>query len=90
MAIRDGDLPAICTSCTPHHAENCATCFGWGLKRGAVVNGRPVPIIATETDGRDPLPPWERCPECGGTPFGIEADAAIVAAKSEPPPVSRR
>jgi hypothetical protein len=69
--IGSGQEPRICNECTPSHAENCGTCFGWGLHDPPVTDG--CKIIAghhleeAAANGR-----WKRCQECGGSPVGRE------------------
>jgi hypothetical protein len=47
------------------------TCFGFGLKRIDDIDG-PIPISAGSAHRKDYPEAWIKCPECGGTPFGIQ------------------
>lgn len=74
----------LCTdeTCSFHqrHVENCNRCFGWGTakerpgKTHRLERHPPLPASALEealASGD-----WERCTDCGGTPYGREASAA--------------
>ena len=58
----------LCTDCTPHHYDNCPTCFGYGV-RAQSCDGRPAPVgSAAARDPKDTE--WLPCPTCGSTPAG--------------------
>ena len=53
----------VCTTCFPHHIENCDTCFGFGVFKNS------IPINASYvSDGKRKCLP---CPECGSTLEGL-------------------
>ena len=62
----------MCTSCEVPHAENCETCFGFGLWQ--LDNGERLIISAYEAHEGKPYWPFVStrgrtlvvCPECGG------------------------
>jgi len=58
----------ICTMCTPHHIDNCETCFGFGVLKKRTQDGIiPVRASLIETIAeRD----CEACPECQSTLSG--------------------
>ena len=60
----------ICQKCDRPHVENCGTCFGFGVYPGETIQLVPIPAVEN-----DPviLVKAQVCPECGGTPQGIQA-----------------
>jgi hypothetical protein len=60
----------VCYACDLPHIENCKTCFGWGLFKGA--SGELVPLAAGDCDtfkGKSVV-----CSECGSDKMGLSAD----------------
>jgi hypothetical protein len=69
----------ICTDCEIHHAENCQSCFGFGL--WARPNMRETgPITAYEAHEGQRLEDYTAsvCPECGGGTLNRGAAKAVA------------
>lgn len=66
----------LCTyNCSVEHYENCGTCFGFGIKDVAHIDGL-IPLSASDASeirlcGTSPVARIKRCPECGSNYNGI-------------------
>ncbi len=59
----------ICTKCTPHHYENCPTCFGFGVRKQPSQDGL-IPVRAGDFEAINELD-WAVGPECNSTLAGL-------------------
>lgn len=59
----------ICIKCSPHHYENCGTCFGFGIHERH--SQHDLDIIPVSAGTVESIMKWEACPECKSTPAGL-------------------
>jgi len=71
------DKYRVCKVCTPHHIENCGTCFGWGVRKDCYDGTRLMPVTAGEAmRGVHYIFRTRPCPECGSTIKGVPNDVS--------------
>lgn len=64
----------VCKMCSIPHIENCEFCFGFGFHISFKHKHSLVPISGGEAAEGTHNENYLICPNCGGTPFGINKE----------------